>query len=184
MIDNFLKANQSRVNDERQTMRAELEATRTAFLAFLDSLSEDQWHQKSLDSAWTVGEVMVHLLWALEQLPKEVASARRGKGMFNMPKMLADPLSYWYTRWMARSATPESISRRYNAAMTAVLRTLDNVKESDLTLGAPFYGHGFYTIADLFHTPAEHFAEHTLGMGTEPSDVLLQASRHDAAVRY
>jgi hypothetical protein len=108
--------------------------------------------------------VLVHLSWALEQLPKEVTSARRGKGMFNFPKWLADPLSYWLTRWTARNATRESIVRQYDAAMAAVIRTLDEVKESDWALGAPFYGHGFHTIADLFHTPAQHFAEHTVGL--------------------
>jgi hypothetical protein len=103
------------------------------------------------------------LTWALEQLPAEVASARLGKGMFNFPDWLGSPLSYWYTRWLARNATPESLGRRYDAAMTAVIRTLDEVEESDWSLGAEFYGHGFYTIAELFHTPAAHLAEHTAG---------------------
>jgi hypothetical protein len=109
---------------------------------------------------------MVHLTWALEQLPKEVASARLGKGMFNLPKPLeplGDPLNYWLVRWIARKATPESIAHRYNVAMDAVIRTLAEVKESDWALGANFYGEGFYSIAELFHTPAEHLAEHTVG---------------------
>lgn len=155
------------VQYDRAALRAELEATSTAFCTLLRSLSAEQWHQKSPTSAWTVAEVAVHLTWALEQLPKEVASARRGKGMFNSPKSLAwlaDWLSYWITHWMARKATPEAISRRYATAMTAVLHTLDAVQERDWALGAPFYGHGFYSIADLFHTPAEHFAEHMAGL--------------------
>lgn len=155
------------VHYDRAAMRAELEATAAAFCTLLRSLSSERWRQKSPTSAWTVAEVAVHLTWALEQLPKEVASARRGKGMFNSPQSLAwlaDWLSYWLTYWMARKATPEAISRRYAAAMTAVLRTLDEVQERDWARGAPFYGHGFYSIADLFHTPAEHFAEHTAGL--------------------
>lgn len=149
---------------DRTALQAELEATRTAFHAFLDALSPDQWREKSPSSAWTLGEIALHLTWALEQLPQEVASARRGKGMFNSPKQLdglADALSYWYTRWLARKTTPETIALRYDAAMTAVLHSLDEVKESDWVLGAPFYGHGFYSVEDLFHTPAEHLAEHT-----------------------
>jgi hypothetical protein len=157
---------QPQASVDRAALRAELEVTRTAFHTFLNALSADRWHQKSPSSAWTMAEVAVHLTWALEQLPQEIASARRGQGMFNSPKSLNwlfDSLSYWMIRWMARKATPEMISRRYDAAMAAVLRTLDEVKESDWALGASFYGHGFYSIADLFHTPAEHLVEHTAG---------------------
>jgi len=162
----FAESEQSQASVNRLALQAELEVTRAAFHTFLNALSADRWHQKSPGSAWTMAEVSVHLTWALEQLPQEIASARRGQGMFNSPRSLdwlADLLSYWIIRWMARKATPEVISRRYDAAMTAVLRTLDEVKESDWALGASFYGHGFYSIADLFHTPAEHFAEHTAG---------------------
>lgn len=51
--------------------------------------------------------------------------------------------------------------RRYDAAMVAVLDTLDAVADGDWELGANFYGHGFYTIEELFHTPARHLVEHT-----------------------
>ena len=149
---------------DRVALRFELEATRKAFHTLLHSISDDRWHQKSPTSAWTVREVCEHLTWALEQLPQEVASARRGKGMFNYPKRLADPVSYWLTRWTARNATRASIARRYDAAMAAVIRTLDEVPETDWARGARFYGERFYTVADLFHTPAQHFAEHTVGL--------------------
>ncbi len=156
----------SQASTDRMALRTELEGTRAAFHAFLNALSADQWKKKSPGSAWTMAEVAVHVTWALEQLPQEIASARRGQGMFNSPSSLArlaDQLSYWMIRWMARKATPEGIHRRYDAAMAAVLRSLDEVTESDWVLGASFYGHGFYSIADLFHTPAEHFLEHTTG---------------------
>ncbi|MEZ4863938.1 MAG: DinB family protein [Caldilineaceae bacterium] len=149
---------------DRAALQAELEATRIAFQTFLTSLTAEQWRGKSATSAWTMAEIAVHLTWALEQLPQEIASARRGKGMFNSPKSLqplVDSLSYWYVRWLAHKATPDAIGRRYDAAMTAVLQTLAEVQEEDWARGAPFYGHGFYTIAELFHTPTAHLAEHT-----------------------
>jgi Mycothiol maleylpyruvate isomerase N-terminal domain len=98
MIDTTEETIQSQPRFDRGALRSELEATCIAFHALVESLSDDRWHQKSSTSAWTVGEVLVHLTWALEQLPNEVASARRGKGMFNFPKRLADPLSYWLTK--------------------------------------------------------------------------------------
>ncbi len=158
------ESDQSQVSVDRMALRTELAETRTNFDTFLNTISGDRWHQKSTSSDWTMAEVAIHLTWALEQLPQEIANARLGKGMFNSPRSLgwlADRVSYWLVRWMARKATPETISHRYNTAMAAVLRTLDEVKESDWTLGASFYGHGFYSIEDLFHTPAEHLAEHT-----------------------
>lgn len=78
---------------ERAALRAELEATNARFRALVESIPDERWHQPSPGSAWTVCEVIVHVTWALEQLPAEVASARRGKGMFNYPGWLADPAS-------------------------------------------------------------------------------------------
>lgn len=54
--------------------------------------------------------------------------------MFNFPKALGDPLSYWLNRWGARKATPESLAHRYNVAMDAVIHTLAEVKESEWAL--------------------------------------------------
>ncbi len=164
MIDVRVPASKTRALVNREALRAELEATNAHFRALVESLPDARWRQPSTGSAWTVCEVMVHLTWALEQLPAEVASARRGKGMFNYPAWLADPASYWINRWNARGATRESAVRRYDAAMVAVLDILDTVAEGDWALGANFYGHGFYTIEGLFHTPAQHLAEHTAAL--------------------
>jgi hypothetical protein len=151
---------------DRAALRAELEATQAHFHALVKSIPGSRWRQPSPGSAWTVCEVMVHLTWALEQLPAEVASARLRKGMFNYPAWIANPASYWINRWNARGATPESVVRRYDAAMGAVLTALDAVTGDDWGLGANFYGHGFYTIEALFHTPAQHLAEHTAALAS------------------
>lgn len=150
---------QSQATVDRATLRAGLEAARADFHRLLEG-ARDRWHEKSRTSAWTLGEVLVHLAWALEQLPAEVEMARHGKGMYNMPKWIADPGSYWMIRWQARKSDPESLCRRYDAAMDAAIAALDTVPDSDWGLGAPFYGHGFHTIARLFQVPTEHLAEH------------------------
>lgn len=163
-MDKRVETAQPHSGVDREALRAELEATNTRFCALVESIPDARWRQRSPGCAWTVGEVMVHLTWALEQLPAEVASARGGKGMFNYPAWLANPASYWINRWNARGATRESVVRRYDAAMAAVLDTLDAVADSDWELGANFYGHGFYTIEGLFHTPAQHLVEHTAAL--------------------
>jgi hypothetical protein len=143
------------------SLHSELEATRVAFHSLLNTVSNAGWRKKSPSSAWTIGEVFVHLTWALEFLPKEVESARRGRGKFNLPKQLSDELSYWYIRWIARTATHVSIGRRYDKAMDAAIALLDTIPDDDWKLGADFYGEGFHSVEDLFLVPARHFKEHT-----------------------
>ncbi len=155
-----LPALQSQSVPDRAVLRAGLEATRTAFHRLLDSASGDGWHSKSATCAWTMGELLWHLTWALEQLPQEVEMARRGKGMFNIPKWIANPGSYWIIRWEARNHDPASLQRRYDAATDAAIAALETVPDSDWGLGAQFYGEGFYSVADLFESPAQHLAQH------------------------
>lgn len=152
---------------DRAALRVELTATNDQLRTLVEALPDTRWQQLSPGSAWTVCEVMVHLTWALEQLPAEVASARQGRGMFNYPAWFADPASYWMNRWNARGVTRVSLVRRYDAAMAAVLASLDTVADGEWDLGANFYGHGFYTIEGLFHTPAQHLAEHTAVLAAE-----------------
>ena len=151
-------------NSRCMALRSELEATRAGFHRLLDTVSKAAWRQKSPSSQWTVAQVFVHLTWALEYLPEEVQRARRGQGMFNLPKRLADLLSYWYIRWIARTAAPDSIGRRYDQAMDASISLLSTIPDSEWKHGADFYGEGFHTVEDLFHVPARHLAEHTTGL--------------------
>jgi hypothetical protein len=44
--------------------------------------------------------------------------------------------------------------------MAAVIAALHDIRDEDWTKGANFYGEGFYSIEDLFHTPRDHFNEH------------------------
>jgi hypothetical protein len=155
------------IKPDRAVLRAELIETRGEVQRWLNTLTDDQWRQKSAASAWTVAEVFDHLTFALEYLPSEVAAAKRGRGMFNFPKFLADPISHWSTRWSARQATPRAISRRYEAAMAAALQALEAVEDGEWALGADFYGEGFYSVADLFRTPTQHLAEHTAGLAAQ-----------------
>jgi hypothetical protein len=161
MENRLVQSGQAQAIPDRILLRAKLEATRTAFHHLLDTASGERWRQKSPNCAWSIGEVLLHLTWALEQLPQEVIMARQGKGMFNYPKWFAEPASFWIIRWQARENDPLSLRQRYDAAMDAVLVALEQVPESDWHLGAHFYGHGFHSVADLFETPADHLAEHT-----------------------
>jgi hypothetical protein len=142
----------------------ELRSAQAAFQKLVRSIPETEWKKKSPTSEWTIGQVFIHLTWALEYLPKEVESARKGKGMFNMPKKVSDFFSYWYMVWLARKAAPENVIDRYNAAMDQTIRLVETVRDEEWALGADFYGEGFHSIEDLFHVPPRHLAEHTTGI--------------------
>lgn len=147
-------------------LRPELEAARATFHTLVQTYAGDKWHKGSGTTAWSCGEVLVHLTWAVEYLPKEVACARQGRGMFNTPHWLAwlvNPLSYWYIRWIARSATPAAIRQRYDQAIDATLHVLDTIRDDEWAQGADFYGEGFYSVERLFRTPIEHINAHTKG---------------------
>ena len=151
---------------KQQQLRGELEATRLAFHALVQSHSGDRWRKPSGTTAWSCGEVLVHLTWAVEYLPREVESARQGRGMFNMPSWLGwlvNSLSYGYVRWMARTATPDALHQRYDQAIDTTMRMLDTIRDDEWTQGADFYGEGFHSIERLFRTPTEHLNAHTQG---------------------
>lgn len=150
-----------------EELRREMEQTRAAFHALLAEVAAARWREKSPTTEWSVGEVFVHLTWALEYLPKEVEAAREGRGMFNMPNWVGAPLSFWYVRWLARSATPASLSQRYDSAMERVIRLLDTIPDDDWSKGADFYGEGFHSVEDLLHSVAKHFGDHTAGMARQ-----------------
>ena len=93
-------------------------------------------------------------------MPREVASARQGKGMFNFPRFVRDPLAALYTRLGARRESLATITRRYDTAHAATLRTLDEVRDDEWQRGAPFWGEGFITIEGLFRAQSRHLMEH------------------------
>lgn len=146
--------------DRRADLEAEIEATRESFRDLARTLPDALWSNTAAGSKWNGKQLLHHITWALEQLPQEIESAKRGKGMFNYPGFLADAGSYWLVKWEARKETRESLLRRYDAAIDRVLVSMRSVEESDWDRGARFYGEGFYSVADLLHTPAGHFEEH------------------------
>ena len=144
----------------REALRAELAATRAAFHELLAGLADADWRRRTANPAWTVGHLLHHLTWSLEMLPREVASARRGQGMYNFPPAVRDRLSATITRLGASRQSLRSVARRYDDAYAAALRALETVRDDEWGRGAPFWGEGFIDIAGLFRAQALHLAEH------------------------
>jgi hypothetical protein len=145
---------------DRQAIRERLTATQAAFHALLDGLTDDDLRRRSGNPVWTVGAVLTHLTWSLELLPREVASARAGKGMYNLPVSVRDWLNAMAARLTARGQTRATLRRRYDVAVDAALATLEGVRDEEFGRGARFWSEGFRDIAGLYAAQIDHLAEH------------------------
>ena len=87
---------------DRAALCAQLEETRVAFHALVESLTEAQWHSKTATTAWTVCDVLTHVADGLARLPETMAHVRQGKNYFNLPSWLRDPLNRWLATWSAQ----------------------------------------------------------------------------------
>jgi hypothetical protein len=101
---------------DRHGIRDHLSTTGLRFVTLFEGLTNEDLRHPSGNPAWTIRAVLTHLVWSLELLPREVAAAGKGKGMYNFPTFLRDPLNAWATRVNARRQTLESLRRRYDAA--------------------------------------------------------------------
>lgn len=145
---------------DREALRAQLEETRMAFHALVESLTEEEWHSKTATTAWTVCEVLTHVADGRARLLAAIAHVRQGKNYFNLPSWLRDPLIRWLGTWSARGQTPESILRRYDQAHTAFLAILEGIRDDEWSRGAQCFGDGYKTVLDLCVLPKSHFQEH------------------------
>jgi hypothetical protein len=144
-------------------VRAELEETRSDFLALLATLSETDLQQKSVMSAWTVKELLVHIVFWLRQTPGVVKMVRTGWGIRRIPTPLFDWLNLWLTRMAAWRQTRQAIMTRYERAYQATLRLVEGIQPDEWNKGASFGGpfHGEYrTIEIILRSHRAHFQEH------------------------
>ena len=143
---------------DKAAIKAELEATRSAFHELLASLSAEDWKKKSANPAWRVGQLMWHIPWGAKFYPRGVEECRKGKGM-NPPQWLTNPLNSLMTRFGSRNASPEVVAKEYDRAHEAILASLDTVKDDEWQKGATSFG-VYNTIESTFHSVSEHFKEH------------------------
>ncbi len=142
---------------DRDAIRSELEATRTAFHELLRSVSSEEW-KKSANPAWSVGQLMWHVAWGAGHAPQAVEACRKGKAM-NPPTWILNPISTLITRVGARGATPESVDRKYASAHAAIVACLDGVQDEEWQKGVRAFGR-YSTIESSFDRLREHFQEH------------------------
>lgn len=142
----------------REAIRAELEARKSAYKTLLSSLSEEDWTAKSANPAWKVGQLTWHLGNGMEFFSQAVAYCRRGKAP-NPPMWLVNPVNVLITRIGSRGATPQSVAEKYDTVHAALIACLDGVKDDEWQKSVTAYGTHF-TIESTFSSVGEHFEEH------------------------
>jgi len=152
-------------SDIRDGVRAELEATRTAYHALLGSISVADWRKTSGNPAWTIGEVLFHMTLALRLLPSDVRLIRGSGWAPKLPASLFNWLNVAFTRWGARKLTQETVAEKYDEAHDKVLCVLETILDDEWEKGAEYPSwdpllSGHVTLERLFHYPAIHFQSH------------------------
>src|SRR6266550_80673 len=117
---------------DRTVLRRQLEETRSAFHALVESLTDADWHRKTSATAWTIGEVLVHLTYTLAHTPEAIEHVRQGKNYLNPPPFL-NWLGHLINRRLAQksagSQTRASILAWYDNAHTAMLATIEGMRD-------------------------------------------------------
>ena len=142
----------------KEAIRAELEATRAQYRELLDSLSDEDWKQKSGNPSWNVRQLMWHMAWANGYTLNGVDSCRKGKGS-NPPNWISDFGNTWITRIGARGATKQSVAEKYEGSHAKALAALETVQDDEWQKGARVFNQDI-TVESTFRSIPEHFKEH------------------------
>jgi hypothetical protein len=149
---------------DRTVLRRQLEETRSAFRALVESLTDTDWQRKTRSTAWTIGEVLTHFADALARTPEAIEHVRQGKNYLNPPSFL-NWLGHLINRRLAqqnaRSQTRASILARYDQAHMVMVATVEGMRDDEWGRGAYCFGAGYKTILDLCQMLSSHFQEHT-----------------------
>jgi hypothetical protein len=147
---------------DRAALRAELEATRSAYHALLAQIDDADWARPDTRTRRTVGEDMVHIVSYLGNiLPLIVGAARQGKkhALPPLPPAIGHPFSYLLTKLQSRGQSRQTVGAKYEAAHQAALQLLDGIQEREWPLATNSPA-GRRTIAEAFRHHTTHFDEH------------------------
>jgi DinB superfamily len=169
------------MNDNHQetkdTIRAELEATRKAFHTVFTSYSESDFRRKSRNPGWTNGEILAHMTFGFIILNALLPMARlwgylprwTSKIFASTLNALTTPFNWINAlgaRLQARILTHQRIGRVYDWVHFSLIKQLDEIKDDEWERGMHYPSrwdpnfHDFMTIRELFHYPIRHFSFH------------------------
>jgi hypothetical protein len=170
---------QGKSTGTKETLRSELAASRLAFHALLDSLSEADLKKQSLNPGWTNEELLFHMALGFFVLFTLLPLARF---LGRFPKSFSLPLARvlnsctipfnWInalgTRLAGRLAPPRSLGKTFDWVHARLLKTFDACNEQEWercgmyapTHWDPVSFQDYMLLEDLFRMPLLHFTFH------------------------
>jgi len=172
----------------KETIRSELESSRSSFHALVASLSEEDLRRKSLNPGWTNGEILFHMLLGFMIVPPLVPLIR----IFGR---LPDRYSLWFARMLdsgtgifnwfnalgarggAKVFTTVGLRARYDRVLEKILRLLQNVRDDEWKIGMHYPTKWdasfseYITFEKLFLFPTIHYRFHLGQVSRERIDV-------------
>jgi hypothetical protein len=147
---------------DRTALRAELDATRTAFHALLATLSDADLARPGSETDWTVKEELWHVAYAVGFMRGGITRALRGAGRIAppIPPGVRDWISLRLVRYQARRASRQDLARFYDRQHARLLATLAQTQPADWTRRVQLLGEEPRPLEALFRRPITHFAEH------------------------
>src|SRR5918993_5117156 len=132
----------------RETVRAELEATRATFHTLLGSLAKDDWGRQSHNRGWTNGEILAHMTFGFivinVLLPMARLWGRLPRGSSKWFAWLLNAFTgpfNWFNALGARGQgkvfTPERAGRIFDRVLFSLLKKVNSIQDQE-------WEHGMY----------------------------------------
>lgn len=139
---------------------AEWNTMRSEYHELVASIPPAAFKRPSIDTQWSVGEILVHMIQTLEIMPRGIEAVRRGKDFLNLPITLVGATNYFLVKMIARNITPQALLARYDRAFNAATQAWDRVRDDEWSKGARLFGEGYKTLLDYYMHGFIHFKEH------------------------
>ncbi len=146
-----------------EDINEELVNVKKEFILLVQELSGNNWERKIEGETWTIKEELVHVVQALQVLPKGInlAISDRSRSLLSyVPSGIRSWVNgYVLVPSLARKLTSETLIQEYEKAHIALLLTLEKISKEDWQKGTK-YPQKYRTIEEMFHRTREHFDEH------------------------
>jgi len=157
--------NSAQASAIRQQLHDELESTRQDFHLLLEEIHEEDYDLPSLNSAWTIREVLYHMSLAPRNLPSDVRMIRHLKWVPKIPAGPFNRLNTYLTRRGARNLDKAALAAKYDEAHERTKRALESVNDEEWVFGVDYPDwdsmlSGHVTLERLFHYIRQHFEAH------------------------